>query len=607
MCKAYDSYLSRLTIPFLASLLLIIPGLSIAATKHEVYFPNTQYELNVYKIYGHKPGKTLLIIGGIQGNEPGGYLAADLYADMSLEKGNLIVVPRANFYSILLDQRGPNGDMNRKFIASAARDYDGKIVSVLKRLIAESDYLLNLHDGSGFYSSNWESKIRNPLLYGQSIIADTDFYYSKNKSLHLGDIARKVASAVNEYIDNPDFHFHFNNHRTSSPDSSHAEQRKSATYYALTHHEIPAFGIETSKNIESVKLRIKFQTIVINAFMKEFGIIPENPRIYLDPPLLKYLVISINDSLPSVVFNQRSLILQKGDSIEISHIEANYERGLSVDILTLGTKNDYRKKFVIDKPTTIIVKKDKYKCGEIPVSLASQDKGLPSLKRADVAPEVAPEVLYFILEINGTKRVFSNNERLKIVKGDKIKIVDLVTRPSEFEDVTVNFLGFVGDKSNNTGEDRGYTINTAKDLWQKYSVRGEGMEYRISVKDKNSEIARMHIELMEPEFNYLVVKHNGKERVCYNNGEVIRASYGDCIEIVDLRTNITDNSGVKVNFRGYIGGDDGEDRNYPIRLDGSLRTEYSIEGKGRQYEILVSREGLQIGRVIVKIDETPAQ
>jgi hypothetical protein len=49
------------------------------------------------------------------------------------------------------------------------------------------------------------------------------------------------------------------------------------------------------------------------------------------------------------------------------------------------------------------------------------------------------------------------------------------------------------------------------------------------------------------------------------------------------------------------------DRNYPIRLDGSLRTEYSIKGKGRQYEILVSREGLQIGRVIVKIDETPAQ
>ena len=56
-----------------------------------------------------------MLIGGIQGNEPGGFISADLYADMSLEKGNLIVVPRANFYSIILNQRGAHGDMNRKF------------------------------------------------------------------------------------------------------------------------------------------------------------------------------------------------------------------------------------------------------------------------------------------------------------------------------------------------------------------------------------------------------------------------------------------------------------------------------------------------------------
>ena len=59
-----------------------------------------------------------MLIGGIQGNEPGGFLSADLYADMSLEKGNLIVVPRANFYSILLNKRGPHGDMNRKRLSS---------------------------------------------------------------------------------------------------------------------------------------------------------------------------------------------------------------------------------------------------------------------------------------------------------------------------------------------------------------------------------------------------------------------------------------------------------------------------------------------------------
>ena len=83
---------------------------------HTVFFEGEENELNVYRIFGAKPGKTLLIIGGIQGDEPGGFLAADFYADFSLEKGNLIVVPRANFPSILKKERQINQDMNRKFI-----------------------------------------------------------------------------------------------------------------------------------------------------------------------------------------------------------------------------------------------------------------------------------------------------------------------------------------------------------------------------------------------------------------------------------------------------------------------------------------------------------
>jgi len=72
-------------------------------------------------------------------------------------------------------------------------------------LIAESDYLLNLHDGSGFYSEKWESDIRNPKRYGQSIIADCDTYYTKKKNiLYLGDLARKVCKTVNAQIKCPD-------------------------------------------------------------------------------------------------------------------------------------------------------------------------------------------------------------------------------------------------------------------------------------------------------------------------------------------------------------------------------------------------------------------
>lgn len=81
-----------------------------------MYLANTEHELHVFRIYGKKPGKTIMVIGDIQEDEPGGYLTAGLYADINLKQGNLIVVPSANFHSILLNQRnGLTGDMNRKF------------------------------------------------------------------------------------------------------------------------------------------------------------------------------------------------------------------------------------------------------------------------------------------------------------------------------------------------------------------------------------------------------------------------------------------------------------------------------------------------------------
>ena len=216
-------------------LILLAAPLARAQREHVVHFSGTPYELHVYKIHGHKPGQTLMLIGGIQGNEPGGFLSADLYADMTLEKGNLIVIPRANFYSIMLNDRGPNGDMNRKFNKDTPSDRELKIVTILKELMAESDLILNLHDGSGFYRPKYISDSMNPRRFGQSIIADAEEYTppKSDKPLQLGRMARQVCEEINAQIDNANYHFRFNNHRTMDPDSPNLEQRGSATYYAL--------------------------------------------------------------------------------------------------------------------------------------------------------------------------------------------------------------------------------------------------------------------------------------------------------------------------------------------------------------------------------------
>ena len=488
-----------------------------ARTEHQVFFKDTPHELNVYKIIGRKEGPTMMIIGGIQGDEPGGFLSADLYTDLALQQGTLIVVPRANFYSILKFQRGPNGDMNRKFGSELSGDMDSQIVHVLKNLMQSSDILLNLHDGYGFYRPTNESSLANPMRYGQSIITDCEEYVSPKTGtkLALKEMSQKVIARINEQIENPKYHFHYMNTRTSESGSPYSEQRLSATYYALTKVGIPAFGVETSKNLPTIEMKVHQHNLAVNAFMELFGLIPEQPRIYLEKPRLNYLVVAINNNIPVAVPDGESLILNPGDYIEVIHVESNYDRGLSVDILGLGTINDFRQQFKITRPTFIVAQKDHMKFGRVPLVLNPSPKKTSETQVASTSPQKTPpsvapakvekakpkpfKVLNLIIEVEGTETRIKPGETLEAVDGDIIRVIDVVTEgvpPAGGFDV--NFKGFVGDKVKNTGEDRGYYINTATELLKRYSISKTEKIYRVVVEHRNKGLAEFFIRLSRP-------------------------------------------------------------------------------------------------------------
>ena len=539
---------------FLAFVLLLIQSalffpLSPAHAKrgHLVYFPNTAYELNVYKILGKRPGKTLMLIGGIQGNEPGGFLSADLYADMSLEKGNLIVVPRTNFYSILLNQRGPHGDMNRKFTHEDITDsMEDKIVSILKKLIGESDYLLNLHDGSGYYYPKYINKWRNPMRFGQSIISDCEEYIipGTKKRIELGSMARKVIQEVNPHIKNKLYKFHFNNTRTDNTNSPHKEQRRSATYYALTKHNIPAFGVETSKFLPTIDLKVRYHNLVINAFMKLFGVIPEYPASTLDPPILKYLVVSIDGQIPIVVKNNQDIRIQAGDSIHVSHIEANYKRGLSLDILGYGDISDLRKDFIITKDTNLIVRKDNQEIAEIPIRISQRSRESGEKDRTE-------KVKYLVIEAKGHRILLSNGERLDLVEGDHLKLLDIIPSRPDSSEIKINFKGFVGNWKNNTGEDRGYDINTSSDLMARFSLQKKGKIYEIIVTDGTNVLGKFFVKLNSPRLDYLVLKVNDCPPKVLRSGDSIKLSKGDELCLKEMQTNLYSKQRVHLSINGH--------------------------------------------------------
>ena len=473
-----------------------------AETIHKVYFENTDHELHVYEIKGDEPGPTMMIIGGIQGNEPGGYLAADMYADGSLKHGNMIVVPRANFYSILLNDRGPNGDMNRKFAVERPTHIEERIVNILKELITRSDILLNLHDGSGFYRPEYQDEMHNPMRFGQSIIADADVFVGESgKELRLGDIARRICSEVNEDIIEENYKFHFNNHNTVADTTRHPEQRLSATYYALTRHDIPAFGIESSKMIPTDEVKIRHKRLVINAFMDEFGIVPDNPTILLDMPVLNHLIVLINGTERVALKDDETLLLRPGDRIVLEHVDMNYSRGLAADILGMGGINDLGKPFEIDYPTRIIIRKDSYKCATIKIDMTSspaQTAGIPRV--AELAQQASkPALEYVTAMVDGTRHEIRAGETLEVPWASVLVLTEAVLdrATGSEQSVQVNFKGFVGDRSYNSGEDRGYNIHTDAGLLKRFSIDGLGEVYPIEVTYLEDKIGEVFVRILK--------------------------------------------------------------------------------------------------------------
>jgi predicted deacylase len=567
--------------------------------RHRVYFADTDRELNVYEITGRQEGPTLLIIGGIHGNEPGGYLAADLYADLTLKKGNLIVVPRANIYSIFQNERGLSGDLNRQFGTEHDHEMDATIVSVLTELMSEADALLNLHDGSGFYSPEWEGDLRNPLRWGQTVIIDTDVLTTRDGTKSdMEGLARRVVELANREILDPQHRFRLKNTRTFSEASAHKEQRGSATFFAVSQVGIPAFGIETSKEIPDEAKRVEYQMLIINEFLKELGIVPDHPRFALETPSLSYLAVSVDGRAPVVVEDGGSLAVPPGARVEITHVEANYERGLVVDIEGFGGFNDRGSSLVLNSDTRVVVRKDKYPCGEIWLKL-DPDAGATTARPAPVTTSPRPDIEAFRLSVNGQAHFLEPGGTIQVVRGSELLLSDPMGWAAD--QYQVNFRGFVGNPVANDGEDRGYVVHTDHDLLQRFSLSPDEERYEIRAERGVEILATSYVEITNPRLDYVLLRLDAGPLLAVASGDTVDCSATRRLMIRELVTLPREAYRFTVNFRGFAGPVGAEDRGQIIDLRSGLLNRFSLTGSGRFYEITVDIGGAEIGRVVVDL------
>ena len=321
-----------------------------AKNDERLYFKFPKKPFEYYHLKSKNPKFKVMLIGGIHGNEPGAYKAADMLVNATLKKGELFIIPRSNFTSILANMRGYNGDMNRKFSTISKKDPDYYYVEMLKSAILEykPDVVISMHDGYGFY-------IKNKRAWGQSIVID-EFRY---KNFNLFSEANFVKNHANIYLKHK---LDINNTKTFSS-HVHDEQKKALTGWCLE-NGIKAFCIEASKQLPSLKEKIKTHLVILREFFKLYDVevaeideMINSPEKFIDNPI-PMVEIEINGKKEKL-YKSKNIKVPKGSEIIVKNINGSrgsfaVASGVNLNWksfharrLNIAVKNDFEKKYNI--------------------------------------------------------------------------------------------------------------------------------------------------------------------------------------------------------------------------------------------------------------------
>jgi hypothetical protein len=225
------------------------------AVTRAVLSPGTPFETTCFTKRGDEPGPTIVVIGGMHGDEEAGYLAARELVHWRIRRGTLIVVPDGNPPAIRRRVRQWQGNLNRSFPGKvkAAPNSLARAAHELWKVVADNRpaLLLTLHESRDFH-------INNPARYGQT------FTYDFKELQPLFDTALKRANA-------------------SIPIQKHRFLHlvrpfvNCPTYQAWKRLHVPATSIETSRTL-SLTTRLRYQKLAMRGVFDAFGLGYEEPK-----------------------------------------------------------------------------------------------------------------------------------------------------------------------------------------------------------------------------------------------------------------------------------------------------------------------------------------
>lgn len=388
---------------------------------------------------GKDDNNTMLVIGGIQGDEPGGFVAASvLSTHYKIKKGSLWIVPNFNFYSIIKRNRGPYGDLNRKFANLSKKDPEYNLVQKMKSLITHENVklIVNLHDGSGYYRHKYIDAKHQPLKWGQcSVIDQKDLNISSYGN--LAQISQSVVDEVNKHLLEEKDRYRLHNTKTAEGD---AEMAKSLTFYAINQGKA-AFGNEATKDLPTHK-RVYYHLLALEKYMQVAGI--EYERDFKLTP--KGVKDAINNGLFIKLYDKITLPLS----------------GIRKQLKYFPITKDFQVAFEGNNPLLTIFKKgDTYQ-------IHYGNRRLSILKADYIDYDDSNATLQF--EIDGTMQEHHFGDIVDVEKEFLVK---------DTKDFRVNVIGFVGKNNKETD-----VKIQCKNIMKQYSVDKAGKIFRVEFYNK---------------------------------------------------------------------------------------------------------------------------
>ncbi|MBI5818531.1 MAG: succinylglutamate desuccinylase/aspartoacylase family protein [Verrucomicrobia bacterium] len=202
-------------------------------------------------------GPTVVITGGVHGNEPAGAYAADQIRHWPITRGKLIIVPRANVVALKADKRNIPGEpvevanLNRNFPKASEKESPrGALALALWEFVQRQKpaWCVDLHEGSDFNAMTGKS-------VGSSVIA---FPTPDDKAVALA-----IQTAVNANITNQNHRFTL---RGPPVDGSLARA-------AGEHLGAHAMILETTSKSQALSVRARQHRIMVHVLLNHLGMI----------------------------------------------------------------------------------------------------------------------------------------------------------------------------------------------------------------------------------------------------------------------------------------------------------------------------------------------